>query len=253
VSRPGTNPRARFDPSALSGLDEPVRRYFTHALAANAPLSRGIRLRMRGRIKVGLWLPFRATWEGDARSLSWRADCGPGGIRLLRAVDRFADGRGSMDVRLAGRLSLVHAADEDTARSGAGRAAAEAIWTPASLLPERGVRWRAESEEEIVAALDVPPERPELHLRIDAGGAVRSGWVMRWHKGRRGERGYVPCGAHVLEERRFGAVTVPSRVTVGWWFDTPRYTPFFEAEIIAAQPLDVVGSGPPASVHAGAP
>ena len=117
-----------------------MRRYFTHALAADAPLGRSTRLPMRGRIKVGLWLPFRATWEGDARSLSWRADCGPGGIRLLRAVDRFADGRGSMDVRLAGRLSLVHAADEDTARSGAGRAAAEAIWTPASLLPERGVR-----------------------------------------------------------------------------------------------------------------
>jgi hypothetical protein len=251
VSRSAADPRARFNPSTLSGLDEPVRRYFTHALAANAPLSRGTRLRMRGWIKVGLWLPFRATWEGDSRSLSWRADCGPGGIRLLRAVDRFAEGRGSMDVRVAGRLSLVHAADEDTARSGAGRAAAEAIWTPASLLPERGVRWRAESEEEIVAALDVPPERPELHLRIGAGGAVRSGWVMRWHKDRRGEGDYVACGAHVLEERRFGAVTIPSRVAVGWWFDTPRYTPFFEAEILAAEPLDVVGSGPPSSVHAG--
>lgn len=250
MSRPPTDPRARLDPSTLSGLDEPVRRYFTHALAAHAPLSRGTRLRMRGRIKVGLWLPFRATWEGDARSLSWQADCGPGGIRLLRAVDRFADGRGSMDVRIAGRLPIVHAADDDTTRSGAGRAAAEAIWTPASLLPERGVRWRAESGEEIVAALDVPPERPELRLRIDPVGAVRSGWVMRWHKGSRGERGYVPCVAHVLAERRFGALTIPSRVAVGWWFDTPRYRPFFEAEILAAEPLGI-GSGPPSSVHAG--
>jgi hypothetical protein len=23
---------------------------------------------------------------------------------------------------------------------------------------------------------------------------------------------------------------VPSRVTVGWWFGTPRYAPFFKAE-----------------------
>jgi hypothetical protein len=80
---------------------------------------------------------------------------------------------------------------------------------------------------------------------------VRSGWVMRWHASRRGERGYVACGAHVLEEHRFGPVTIPSRVAVGWWFDTPRYTPFFEAEILAAEPIDVVGSDPPNSVHAG--
>jgi hypothetical protein len=116
-----------------------------------------------------------------------------------------------------------------------------------------GVRWRAESEEEIIATLDVPPERPELHLRIDPDGAARSGWVMRWHKGRRGERGYVPCGAHVLRERRFGAVTIPSRVAVGWWFGTTRYTPFFEAEILSAELLDVLGGGPPSSVHAGGP
>jgi hypothetical protein len=41
----------------------------------------------------------------------------------------------------------------------------------------------------------------------------------------------------VLEERRFGDVTIPSRVSVGWWFGTPRYKPFFEATITAAGPL----------------
>jgi len=35
----------------------------------------------------------------------------------------------------------------------------------------------------------------------------------------------------VRAERRFGEFTVPSSVTVGWWFGTPRYAPFFEAEV----------------------
>ena len=38
-------------------------------------------------------------------------------------------------------------------------------------------------------------------------------------------------------ERRFGDVVVPSQVTVGWWYGTPRYKPFFEATILSAEPL----------------
>ena len=66
----------RFDPAMVEGLDEPARRYFTHALRPGAPLGAGVRLRMRGRIKVGAWLPFRATWHGDGRSFLWSARIG---------------------------------------------------------------------------------------------------------------------------------------------------------------------------------
>jgi hypothetical protein len=30
---------------------------------------------------------------------------------------------------------------------------------------------------------------------------------------------------------------LPSRISVGWWFDTPRFAPFFEASILDARPL----------------
>jgi Family of unknown function (DUF6544) len=151
---------------------------------------------------------------------------------VLRVVDQYAAGAASMDVRLFGRVSLMHADDEDTVRSGAGRAALEAAaWAPASLLPDRGVAWRAESDELIVASWDVPPERPEVRLGIGPGGAVRSASAMRWRKG----AGYVPCGGIVHAERRFGDLVIPSRLTVGWGFDTPRWAPFFEVEVRAAR------------------
>jgi hypothetical protein len=105
-------------------------------------------------------------------------------------------------------------------------------------LPQTGVRWRAESDELIVATWDVPPERPQLRLGIDAEGAVRTTSLMRWDNGRHGLHGYIPCGGHVLEERRFGNVRIPSRISVGWWYGTPRYKPFFEATITAAAPLE---------------
>jgi hypothetical protein len=221
----------------LASLDEPVRRYLAHALREGAVLGNGARLAMRGRIKAGLWLPFTASQECDGRSFSWRARVGAGPLTLLTVVDRFADGAGSTEGRLLGRARAFRAAGPDTTRSAAGRAALEAVFVPAVLLPERGVVWRAETDEWIVATWDVPPERPEVRLRIDADGGVIATSAMRWGDTDHGTHGYVPCGCEVHAESRFGDVVVPSRVTVGWWYGTPRYAPFFEAEIHDLAPV----------------
>ena len=57
----------RFTAAALNGLDEPVRRYFRHAITEGARLHRGVRLGMSGRVKVGVWLPFEAEERCDGR------------------------------------------------------------------------------------------------------------------------------------------------------------------------------------------
>ena len=104
------------------------------------------------------------------------------------------------------------------------------------MLPGRGVAWRAETENVIVAAFDLPPERPEVRLRIDDHGAIRTVSALRW--GNAGEKAfqYIPFGGEIHAERRFGGLMLPSALSVGWWFDTPRYAPFFRAEISAATP-----------------
>jgi hypothetical protein len=214
-------------------LDEPVRRYLEHAIGGEPEPARRVRLRVRGRIKVGVWLRFDSEWEGDAVSFSWGARAGPGRLRVLDVHDQFADRRGSMRVAVRG-LKLVDAHDEDTARSGAGRAALEAVWTPGALLPERGVQWRAESETEIVAAWDVPPERPEVHLGIGPDGALLFTRALRWRDPR---IGYVPFGADVHEERDIGGVTIPTRLTAGWGHGTAAWSPFFQARVTGGERL----------------
>lgn len=228
---------SRFEPGLVSEVDEPVRRYFTHALAPGAKLGYGVQLTMEGRIKAGAWMPFEAEWQGDGRSFEWRARAGRP-FRPLRVVDHYAKGDGGMDVRLFGRISLVHARGDDTTRSAAGRAALEAaIWAPGSLVPPRGVAWHAESEEIIVGTWEVPPERPEVHIRIDRAGALRTVSAMRWDDGSHGHRGYISCGGEVHAERRFGDLVLASDITVGWWFETPRWAPFFKARVLDAQPV----------------
>ena len=230
-------PAGPFISASLVGLDEPVRRYFRHAISDGAALPSGVRMAMSGRIKVGLWLPFTAEQTVDGRSFTWRARVGRGALTPLRVIDRYADAAGSTEGRLLGHVTLFHAEDADTARSAATRAAIESVvFAPPSVLPARGVAWRAETETVIVARFDLPPERPEVRLRIDDHGAIRTVSALRW--GNTGEKTfqYIPFGGEIHAERRFGDLVLPSTLSVGWWFDTPRYAPFFRAEISAVTP-----------------
>ncbi len=230
--------RSSFDLDLLAGLDEPVRRYFTHAIGAGAPLSRGVRLKMAGRIKADLWVPFHAEEEIDGRSFTWSARVGVGPLTLARIAESYAHGVGSTEGLLFGRRPLFDLADEDTARSAAGRAALEsAAFAVPSVLPERGVAWRAESDNTIVGRFNLPPERPEVEVRIDSQGAIQQVSAARWGPRAEDRYEYIPCGCEVHEERRFGHLTIPSRLTVSWQFGTPRQAPFFKAAIIAAEPL----------------
>ena len=222
-----------FDPATLASLDEPVRRYLTHAIRPGAAVPAGRRLRMDGRIKVGPWLAFDAEQElvRTGHAFTWRARAGLGRFRPLRVTDRYQPGSGSTEGRFLGRVRFMHADDADTARAAAGRAAAESIWDPTSLLPDNGVRWQAEDDDVVVARFDVPPEQAALRLGIDSAGAVRTVSIMRWSNAGQDHFGPVPFGGVVHAERRFGDVVLPSEITVGWWYGTPRYEPFFEATI----------------------
>jgi hypothetical protein len=44
----------------------------------------------------------------------------------------------------------------------------------------------------------------------------------------------VPFGAVAHEERSFDGPVMPSSFTASWWFGTPRFAPFFRAEIVRA-------------------
>ena len=116
-----TDPTRRFTPDRLAGLDEPVRRYFSHAITDGAPLPDGVRMTMRGRIKVGVWLPFTAVQTVDGRSFAWQARVGRWPLQPLRVTDGYADAIGRTEGRLLGHLKLFGAEDFDTARSAATR------------------------------------------------------------------------------------------------------------------------------------
>ncbi len=232
--------QAAFATDEVEGLPGPVQRYLRWAVLPGTPLARAARLRMRGHIKLGRWLPFSAEETlAPHAGFVWPASV----LGVMAGSDRCVHGDGGMDWKLLGRRTVVHAEGPDVSRSAAERGAAEAIWVPTVLLPRFGVTWEAIDHSHLVARYGMGEHPVENHLHVDPD----TGRLLRFHLDRWGdpdETGTwrpVPFGGDATGWRTFGGVTVPSAGRVGWFYGTRDFVPrgeFFRYEITG---LELVG------------
>jgi hypothetical protein len=226
-----------------------VRRHLLQAVAPGTPLHISARLSMRGRIKVGRWLPFRARQVLDPhRGFVWTARA----AGLIAGVDRYLDGAGLLDWKLAGLVTVAHGEGPDVTRSAAGRAGAEGIWLPTALLPRFGVRWSAPAADCVVAAFEVGGIPLELELGLDAAGRVVSLAFDRWgDPAGDGRFGWHRFGGEITGQASFAGLTIPATGRLGWYHGTDRWAEgeFFRYRITGLQPAGPATDGgrPPAA------
>jgi hypothetical protein len=220
-----------FSDGELDGLPEPVRRYFRAAVAPGAPLAAVARLRMRGRIKLGLWLPFRARQVlAPHRGFVWAARV----AGIISGSDQYIDGSGWMQWKLLGLVPIVRAEGPDISRSSVGRFGAESIWLPTSLLPRFGIAWTADHDSHATAQFHVDDVELALHLSLDDRARVRSVRLDRWADPESsGSFDWHPFGIEVDGYATFDGVSIPNRGRGGWFFGTDRWPEgdFFHYEI----------------------
>lgn len=226
-----------LDADEAATLPDLARRYFEASIVAGSPLVLAARFEMRGRIKVGRWLPFRAREElAPHRGFVWAARA----AGVITGSDRYAHGEAVMDWKLGGVLTVMHAEGPDVSRSTAGRVAAESVWLPGSLLPRFGVSWEADGEHGLVASYRMDGVPVELHLDLDDRALIRSLWFERWgDPDSTGSWGWHRFGGDFSAHRTFGSVTVPSAGRLGWHVGTPRWRDgeFFRYELTGMEPL----------------
>jgi hypothetical protein len=211
----------RLGDAELEGLPKPVRRHLTQAITPGTPLASCARLRMRGNIKVGRWLPFRARQVlNPHRGFVWAARA----AGVIAGSDPYLDGAGGMDWKLAGLLTVAHAQGEDVSRSAAGRAGAEAIWLPTALLRRIGVRWSAGPADRVTASFRVGDTPVELRLRLAAAGRIASLVFDRWgDPDNRGAFAEHRFGGEISGYRSFHGLTIPSEGRLGWFYGSDRW------------------------------
>ena len=228
---------ARFSAAELAGLPEPVQRHLAQAIAPGTPLVTSAQLRMRGHIKVGRWLPFRAhQLLNPHNGFVWTARA----AGIIAGSDRYLDGNGGQNWKLLGLLTVAHAEGPDVSRSAAGRAGAEAIWLPTALLPRFGVRWSAGPVNQVMADIQVRDTPVELRLRLDAAGRITSLVFDRWgDPDNTGTFAHHRFGGEFTGYRTFQGLTIPSQGRLGWFYGEDGWSAgeFFRYQITDLQPV----------------
>ena len=221
-----------FSVAELAELPSAVRRYLTTAIAPGTPRGLWARLRMRGQIKIGRWLPFRAREVlAPHRGFVWPARVGG----VIVGSDRYVDGVGVMAWKLFGVVGVARAQGPDVSRSAAGRGGAEAIWVPTSLLPRYGVAWAVDGAD-IVARYHLDDTPLEVRLTLDDEARPRAIAFDRWgDPDQSGTWGWHPAGGEFSAFTTFDGVSIPSVGRFGWFYGTDRWAEgeFFRYRITA--------------------
>ena len=231
----------RYDPATVAQQPEIARRYFNHAIAPGTPLATTVELEMKGTFLLGdknnhqeiamiarqaLRPPLQFVWMPVLRS----------GAMVIIGSDALAARRAWTRFWLA---RLIPVANErtspDLVKSAAFRAASEAVWLPASLLPQRGAKWEQIGADR--ARVTVPSAAGPIVLEMTLGphGAVKDLSGQRWSNANLEKQfRFQPFGGTSGGEKTFGGFTIPARLNVGNHFGTDAYFPFFQVEIVAA-------------------
>lgn len=228
-------PVGHFTEDEIDGLPAAVRRYFRASIAEGTPLYRTATISMRGRIRIGRWLPFRAREVlNPQRGFIWRARTAV----VISGSDHYVDGNGAMRWKLAGVATVAEGAGPDVARSAAGRVAGEAIWLPTALLPRFGVDWEAD-DSRITAHYELDGNSFDLVFDLEPDGKPSSITFQRWGdpdgEGTSATHGF---GGDFTDYATYAGLTVPTRGSVGWHHGTSAWDGgFFRFRIVRLEPF----------------
>lgn len=232
---------AVYDPAMVADLPEIAQRYFAHAIAPGTPLHTTVMLEMDGSFHLGkkdapqtyamtarqiLAPPDQFVWIPEMRS----------GPLVISGSDALYQDHAWTRFWMMWSLPVAQAAaTEGLDRAALARPALEAIWAPATLLPQNGARWEQTGPDTARVTLGTGEKTVAIDLTLTVDGRVMDIVTQRWSNANpQSTYQYQPFGGAMAADTTFEGFTIPSDVQVGNFFGTEEYFPFFEARITAA-------------------
>jgi len=240
LATPDQKPFELFDSATLDDLPEPAARWLRRVLPDQTPLVRAIELVMQGEIRIGRWLPFTATQVLRAGvGFVWKPVVGGRLLRVLGA-DILGPDDARMEFRLHGRIPLAKSTGPDTARSGAGRLAAETVaWIPQASTPQAGATWQPIDGNRAAVTLDAAGTDVQIVVEVDGQGQLQSVHLDRWNSANKSP-GLQPFGGDITHEYVTpDGVRIAGGGTIGWKHQTTEWPKgqFFRFDLDRVDPV----------------
>ena len=168
--RPGLSVSDRQVPELIS-------RYLERSLPAQSPPAVMVRVRQRGEMQLEPDARPRRTsavqdYAVDEVAFTWRARLRRGPFPLLRVVDRYIDGRASLQGRSLGLLRLDGESSADTSVAQALLYLAELPWVPHAMRDNRRLEWGQVDHRSVEVATRVGSQRAVVRLEFDPAGDI---------------------------------------------------------------------------------
>jgi hypothetical protein len=231
-----TNP-ARFDPSMVSDLPEPARRYLQFIIQPGTPLYTVAEISMAGRFGLGTssaapnYMPMTAEQIlALPTGFIWKMHATKGLLHMSGS-----DTESWTRFWLMGFIPVARfGGTPDHTRSALGRYAAEAVfWTPAALLPGPGIRWEAVDENTARVVITHNGIVQPVDVTAAADGRPIKVGFLRWSDVNPDKvHRLQPFGGYLSEYRDFSGFRLPTHVEAGNFFGTEEYFPFFIVDVL---------------------
>ncbi|GAA6142640.1 DUF6544 family protein [Hydrogenophaga sp. 5NK40-0174] len=234
-----------YEPSMVDGLPAPARRYFQYVIQPGARLTSTALLTMEGTLDLGdkrnpKPLSMTATQVLSCpHGLVWQLRGGDGAMSISGS-DGMGD-EGSWTRFWLGALVPVARVgpDPDHLRAAFGRVVVEAaIWTPAALLPQAGVRWERVDNDTARAHVTHRGMTQAVDIHVDEDGQPQWVRIQRWTNANP-QKVYQlqPFGGFVSDFREVDGYRLPFAAEAGNFFMTDDYFPFFQVRLHAIRLL----------------
>lgn len=133
----------KFTYSQLTGLPEPVQRYFKHVLKEGQPYISFVSLTHKGQFKTGQdkrWANITGEqyFTTEKPGYIWK-----GKMAMATARDMYIADKGRLIVTVLGFINVVDGQGQTFNEGELQRWLAESVWFPTNLLPSERLQWSA--------------------------------------------------------------------------------------------------------------
>lgn len=123
----------------LLGLPEPVQRYLKYSQVVGKETIRTVRLKQKGNFRQSAQQPWMNLDAEEYYSVNppgflWVGTIRKAGLPLVRAKDRYRDGKGNMHIKLGTLFTIANATGEEMDQASMMRYLNEMMWFPTAFL-----------------------------------------------------------------------------------------------------------------------
>jgi hypothetical protein len=211
----------------IQGLPEPVQRWLRYSDVVGKPRPAIVRLKQEGRFRQredGPFLPLEAEqyFTVDPPAFLWQARLRMAPLVSVAGRDRYAGGRGDIDMRLLWLIPVARKRGGGLNQGDLQRFLTEAIWFPAGAV-SRYIRWQPVDTDTARATMSYGGESGSADFTFDQRGRLTRMTTNRYNDARgRLERWKITINGYA----EFTGVRVATEGDATWNYESGDFTYF---------------------------